>query len=106
LAAVSPKSLIACGFTPSWNIKCFCTCLSKKSHFSSMLSSLISGKCKGTFCIAMSPSSVQNLHFCVNGTSIPPMSTSMIIILSLGHFVGVLVLCFGAESHPKGLVLH
>jgi hypothetical protein len=38
LTVVFQKSLIACGFASSWNFKCFCTCLSNKSHFSSLLS--------------------------------------------------------------------
>jgi hypothetical protein len=54
LAAVFQKSLNAYGFASSRNFKCFCTCISNKSHFSSFLSSLISGKFKGIFCLATS----------------------------------------------------
>jgi hypothetical protein len=63
LAAVFQKSLNACSFASSWNFKCFCRCLSNKSHFSSLLSSLISGKFKGIFCLATSPASALNLPF-------------------------------------------
>jgi hypothetical protein len=90
LAAVFQKSLNACGFTSSWNFKCFCTCLSNKSHFSSLFSSLNYGKCKGIFCLATSPASALNLRFWVNGTGIPPILTSVTIIVSHGHFVDVL----------------
>jgi hypothetical protein len=90
LAAVFQKSLNTYGFASSWNFKCFCTCLSNKSHFSSLLSSLISGKFKGIYCLAASPASTLNLCFWVNGTGIPTMSTSVTIIVSLGHFVDVL----------------
>jgi hypothetical protein len=82
--------LSACGFTPSWNFKCSYTCLSNKSHFSSLLSSLNSGKCKCIFCLATSLTSTLNLRFWVNGIGIHPKSTSVTIIVSLGHFVDVL----------------
>jgi hypothetical protein len=71
-------------------LQVFLHMLTKQVHFSLLLSSLISGKFKGIFCLAMSPASALNLRFWVNGTGIPTMSTSVTIIVSLGHFVDVL----------------
>jgi hypothetical protein len=106
LAVVFQKSLNACSFASSWNFKCFCTCLPNKSHFSSLLSSLNYGKCKYIFCLATSPASALNLHFWVNGTSIPLCWPQWLSLCHLATLWMSLQLCLNAEPHSPGLVVH
>jgi hypothetical protein len=89
LASIFQKCFNARDFTPSWNFKCFYRCLWNKSHFSTLLSSLIFGNCKGIFCLEMSSASILNLRFCVNGIGIPYLNLNDYHCVTC-HFVAVL----------------
>jgi hypothetical protein len=58
-----PEKLECLRFRIFLKLQVFLHMLIKKSHFSSLLSSLISDKFKGIFCLATSPASALNLHF-------------------------------------------